>query len=186
VPELCYLAGLDDEFIKDRDFMKQLADYTKLNPKDRINKTNEFLNLLKETKKIEGKLSSKEKSELYGIEITALDQLHKAYNMKDTILLANNKKEISSKDKVFDVISKKDMTKWICLYRKSNFNDADNLYKNLNKASHGYKLVISEPEWVEMDDYDNADTWVNTASNYMKKKRILFCLVFVGQKRPHL
>ena len=61
VPELCYLAGLDDEFIKDRDFMKQLADYTKLNPKDRINKTNEFLNLLKETKKIEGKLSSKEK-----------------------------------------------------------------------------------------------------------------------------
>ena len=181
VPELCYLAGLDDEFIKDRDFMKQLADYTKLNPKDRINKTNEFLNLLKETKKMEGKLSSKEKSELYGIEITALDQLHKAYNMKDTILLANNKKEISSKDKVFDVISKKDMTKWICLYRKSNFNDADNLYKNLNKASHGYKLVISEPEWVEMDDYDNADTWVNTASNYMKNKEYSFALFLLDK-----
>ena len=181
VPELCYLAGLDDEFIKDRDFMKQLADYTKLNPKDRINKTNEFLNLLKETKKMEGKLSSKEKSELYGIEITALDQLHKAYNMKDTILLANNKKEISSKDKVFDVISKKDMTKWICLYRKSNFNDADSLYKNLNKASHGYKLVISEPEWVEMDDYDNADTWVNTASNYMKNKEYSFALFLLDK-----
>ena len=181
VPELCYLAGLDDEFIKDRDFMKQLADYTKLNPKDRINKTNEFLNLLKETKKIEGKLSSKEKSELYGIEITALDQLHKAYNMKDTILLANNKKEISSKDKVFDVISKKDMTKWICLYRKSNFNDADNLYKNLNKASHGYKLVISEPEWVEMDDHDNADTWVNTASDYMKNKEYSFALFLLDK-----
>ena len=181
VPELCYLAGLDDEFIKDRDFMKQLADYTKLNPKDRINKTNEFLNLLKETKKMEGKLSSKEKSELYGIEITALDQLHKAYNMKDTILLANNKKEISSKDKVFDVISKKDMTKWICLYRKSNFNDADSLYKNLNKASHGYKLVISEPEWVEMDDYDNADTWVNTASDYMKNKEYSFALFLLDK-----
>ena len=181
VPELCYLAGLDDEFIKDRDFMKQLADYTKLNPKDRINKTNEFLNLLKETKKIEGKLSSKEKSELYGIEITALDQLHKAYNMKDTILLANNKKEISSKDKVFDVISKKDMTKWICLYRKSNFNDADNLYKNLNKASHGYKLVISEPEWVEMDDYDNADAWVNTGSDYMKNKEYSFALFLLDK-----
>ena len=181
VPELCYLAGLDDEFIKDRDFMKQLADYTKLNPKDRINKTNEFLNLLKETKKIEGKLSSKEKSELYGIEIAALDQLHKAYNMKDTILLANNKKEISSKDKVFDVISKKDMTKWICLYRKSNFNDADSLYKNLNKASHGYKLVISEPEWVEMDDYDNADTWVNTASDYMKNKEYSFALFLLDK-----
>ena len=39
VPELCNLAGLDDEFIKDRDFMKRLADFTKLTPKDRINKT---------------------------------------------------------------------------------------------------------------------------------------------------
>ena len=181
VPELCYLAGLDDEFIKDRDFMKKLADYTKLNPKDRINKTNEFLNLLNETEKIKGKLSSKEKSELYGIEIKALDQLHKAYNMEDTVLLANNKQKISAKDKVFDVISKKDMTKWICLYRKSNFNDADNLYKNLNKASHGYKLAISEPEWVEMDDRDNAETWVDTANDYMKKKEYSFALFLLDR-----
>ena len=181
IPELCYLAGLDDEFIKDRDFMKKLADYTKLNPKDRINKTNEFLNLLVETKKEEGKLSSKEKSALYGIEIKALDQLHKAYNMKDTILLASNKKEISSKDKVFDVISKKDMTKWICLYRKSNFNDADYLYKTLNSASRGYKLAISEPEWVEMDDRDNANTWVDTACDYMKNNKYSFALFLLDR-----
>ena len=119
VPELCYLAGLDDEFIKDRDFMKKLADYTKLTPKDRITKTNEFLKLLTETKRIkEGKLSSKEKSDFYGIEVKALDQMHKAYDMKETILLGTGNKEISP-NKPFDVISKKPMTKWICLYRKA-------------------------------------------------------------------
>ena len=55
IPELCYLAGLDDEFLRDRDFMKKLADYTKLTPQDRISKTNEFLRLLVETKKEDDK-----------------------------------------------------------------------------------------------------------------------------------
>ena len=177
VPEMCYLAGLDDEFLKDREFMKNLANYTKLDPKFRITKTNEFLKLLVETKnkeiKRDGKvikeLSSKEKSELYGIEISALDQLHKAYNMKETELLAGKKKAITAKDKIFDVISKKDMSHWICLYRKSNYNDAEKLYNTLDKASQGYGLSIAEPEWVEMGDNDNEEEWAQTANDYMKK-----------------
>ena len=177
VPEMCYLAGLDDEFLKDREFMKNLANYTKLDPKFRITKTNEFLKLLVETKnkeiKRDGKvikeLSSKEKSELYGIEISALDQLHKAYNMKDTELLAGKKQAITAKDKIFDVISKKDMSHWICLYRKSNYNDAEKLYNTLDQASQGYGLSIAEPEWVEMGDNDNEEEWAQTANDYMKK-----------------
>ena len=177
VPEMCYLAGLDDEFLKDREFMKNLANYTKLDPKFRITKTNEFLKLLVETKnkeiKRDGKvikeLSSKEKSELYGIEISALDQLHKAYNMKETELLAGKKETITAKNKRFDVISKKDMSHWICLYRKSNYNDAEKLYNTLYKASQGYDLSIAEPEWVEMGDNDNEEEWAQTANDYMKK-----------------
>ena len=175
VPEMCYLAGLDDEFLKDREFMKNLANYTKLDPKFRITKTNEFLKLLVETKnkeiKRDGKvikeLSSKEKSELYGIEISALDQLHKAYNMKETELLDGKKKAITNKR--FDVISKKDMSHWICLYRKSNYNDAEKLYNTLDKASSEYGLSIAEPEWVEMGDNDNEEEWAQTANDYMKK-----------------
>ena len=177
VPEMCYLAGLDDEFLKDREFMKNLANYTKLDPKFRITKTNEFLKLLVETKnkeiKRDGKvlkeLSSKEKSELYGIEISALDQLHKAYNMKDTELLAGKKETITAKNKRFDVISKKDMSHWICLYRQSNYYDAEKLYNTLDKASQGYDLSIAEPEWVEMGDNDNEEEWAQTANDYMKK-----------------
>ena len=177
VPEMCYLAGLDDEFLKDREFMKNLANYTKLDPKFRITKTNEFLKLLVETKnkeiKRDGKvikeLSSKEKSELYGIEISALDQLHKAYNMKDTELLAGKKETITAKNKRFDVISKKDMSHWICLYRQSNYNDAEKLYNTLDDASHDYGLSIAEPEWVEMEDNDNEEKWASRANDYMKK-----------------
>ena len=181
VPELCNLAGLDDEFIKDRDFMKQLANYTKLTPKDRITKTNEFLKLLvNNEKKKPDQLSAKEKSELYGIEVTSLDQHHIAYNIKDTILEGAGHSKIAL-NKPFKVISKKDMTKWICLYRKSNYNDADYLFKSLSKASQGYGLVISEPEWVEMGDRDDAQTWVNTADDYMNGNQYKFALFLLDR-----
>ena len=163
VPELCNLAGLDDEFLKDREFMKKLADYTKLTPADRIKKTNEFLNLLVEKDKDpnnNNKLSAKEKSELYGIEVKALDKLHKAYYMKETELVGGNKKRVSPKDKIFDVLSKKDMTKWLCLYRKSNYDDAGYLVESLKKASRGYGLAVEDPEWVEMGDRDSAQDWI--------------------------
>ena len=38
VPEFCSLAGLEDDATKDGFFMKELAKYTKLEPKDRVNK----------------------------------------------------------------------------------------------------------------------------------------------------
>ena len=181
VPELCYLAGLDDEFIKDRDFMKKLADYTKLTPQDRIKKTNEFLNLLVDDRRFteeeeeeeenhenEERKSAKEKSEEYGIEIKPLDKLHKAYYMKGTQLIGGNKKPVSSKDKIFNVLNKRDMTKWLCLYKRSNYDDAGDLSNSLIKASAGYGLAVDEPEWVEMNDKDRVDDWTSAVEEKME------------------
>ena len=185
VPELCYLAGLDDEFLRDRDFMKQLADYTKLTPQDRINKTNEFLKLLVETKKEDDKkLSAKEKSDLYGIEVKALDKSHKAYYMKETVLIGGDKKQIKT-NKPFNVLSKKDMTKWICLYKKSNYNDAEKLYNSLDSASRGYGLAISEPEWVEMDDRASAKEWVDSVEDYLSNGDYQF-VVFLLDRNDYI
>ena len=46
IQELCFLSGLEDESVKDGYFMRELDNYTKLEPDDRIKKTNQFLNLL--------------------------------------------------------------------------------------------------------------------------------------------
>ena len=188
VPELCYLAGLDDEFIKDREFMKKLADYTKLTPEDRIKKTNEFLKLLVDPQRDpenKNKLSAKEKSDLYGIEIKALDKLHKAYYMKETILMGGNKKIISPKDKKFNVLSKKDMIKWLCLYRKSNYEDAGYLLESLQKASGAYGLAVSEPEWVEMGDRDKPNDWTATVEDYMANYKYQF-VVFLLDRNDYI
>jgi hypothetical protein len=48
IPELCKLAGIDDSVTRDGKFMKSLASYTKLTPKERVRRTNDFLALLDE------------------------------------------------------------------------------------------------------------------------------------------
>ena len=78
IPEFCSLSGLEDGSTKDGFFMKELAKYTKLEPIDRVKKTNEFLNLLSDKerdKKNPNSLSSKEKCDLYGIEVKPVNSL---------------------------------------------------------------------------------------------------------------
>ena len=170
IPELCNLAGLDDSATKDFKFMKKLADFTKLNPSDRVKKTNEFLDLLKDDKKSEEhpeRGSAKEKSEAYGIEVKAVDKMFEACYMKDAQLVAANNKAVHPKDKLFKVLEKKDMSKYVCFYEKSNYDDADYLNKTLCKAASGYGLTIAEPEWVEMRNRSSAREWIDTASEYI-------------------
>ena len=57
------------------------------------------------------------------------------------------------------------------IYEKSNFDDADNLYKTLSKASKAYVLNIVEPEWIEMPNKSSAEDWIDTADEYFGKRK---------------
>ena len=103
------MAGLEAQATKDGFFMKELEKYTKLEPTDRVDKTNEFINLLNDPEKNEEHpelLSSKEKCELYGIEVMPVKDLFKAYYMKDTEL-EGAKGTVHSNDRTFPVLKKK-------------------------------------------------------------------------------
>ena len=63
------------------------------------------------------------------------------------------------------------MTNWACFYEKSNYNDAENLYNNLNKASKAYGLKIAEPEWIEMNNKSSAHDWTDTADDYFGENK---------------
>ena len=177
VPELCFLAGLDDDAIKDGRFMRELANYTKLDPNNRVNKTNEFIDLLKNP-------GSKEKCEAYGIEVRPLKNLFTAYYMKETKLIAGGGKPIKANDKLFPVLEKIPMRNWLCFYEKSNYNDAENLYNTLAKASKGYGLKIDEPEWIEMPNKATYQDWADTADDYFgrgKKREFDFVVFLLGK-----
>ena len=190
IPELCYFAGLDDEATKDGYFMKQLANETKLKPEDRIFKTEKFLQLLVETKKKNpndpNEKSSKEKSELYGIEVEPLKTMHKAYYMEETNLKAKNGSINLKNDKIFEVSKNVDFYNWVCFYKKENYNDADKFYKGLQKAGSGYGIDIEEPIWVEMDNNVNDKNWISEADKKFKnanksKKKYLFAVFLINK-----
>ena len=170
IPEFCYLSGLEDDATKDGFFMKELAKYTKLNPKERVEATNEFIQLLEDPeKKNEESMSSKQKMEYYGISISPLNELFDAYYMNETQLVGGNNKIIHATNKTFPVLKKKDMTNWLCFYEKNNYKDAESLYTNLDKASKAYGLKINEPEWIEMANFSTAEDWKDTADEYFGK-----------------
>ena len=81
------------------------------------------------------------------------------------------KKKVHSKDRTFPILKKKDMTNWLCFYEKSNYNDAENLYNNLSKASGAFGLKIEEPEWIEMPNRSTAQDWTDTADEYFGGKK---------------
>ena len=85
VPELCSLSGLEDSDTKNRLFMQELAYHTKLEPNERVAKTNEFIKLLDDNNTDEKHLiSAKGKKEFYGIKIKPTDNLFDAHYMKET------------------------------------------------------------------------------------------------------
>ena len=187
VPELCHLGGLDDTAIKNGKFMKELAMYTKLIPAERVKKTNQFLDLLESTEKKKGKdgkslPSAKEKTEYYGFDIEPVKDNFTACYMTQPMLIAGKNKPIKMNDKVFQILKPIAMEDWLFLYEKHNYNDADNFWNNLQKASKGYGIKISEPEWVEMNDKsNNAEDWTETVNDYMKKNKYQFVLFFLDR-----
>ena len=63
------------------------------------------------------------------------------------------------------------MTNWICFYEQNNYDDAESLYNNLNKASKAFGLKIAEPEWIEMKNNSPAKSWIATADDYFGKNK---------------
>ena len=200
IPELSYLGGLDDSAVKNGQFMKELANYTKLKPELRVNKTDEFIKLLnnpenkiyekkikdketgKETiEKITGP-SAKEKTEKYGIEILPVDKNFKAYYIESPALVAGQNKQIEINARVFKALKVEQFKNWLCLYEKHNYNQADQLFNTMKSAAKGYGISVSEPEWVEMPDKSNDPRdWTATVDDYFENNKYQFVLFLLDR-----
>jgi aubergine-like protein len=182
VPELCKLAGIDDNVTKDGQFMKALAAYTKLTPKERVSKTNEFLYLLNETTQrvitdkkskaiINKEQSALEKKKIFELNLQPAEKNNFSANYIETpTLTAGKNKQISAEEKKPAPVSQsKDLLNWLCVYHKENFNDANFMLENMQKASKSYEIKVNEPEWLEMNSL-KADDWKVSVEDYIKSK----------------
>ena len=173
IPELCFFTGIDDETIKNKEFMQKLAKYTKLSPEIRVQKRNEFLQLFKDDtvdKNHPEKLSSLKKSEKYGIEIKEYNKLFTVYYMKQPKIFCGDNIELSSDMKTFPILEKVNMkNNWLFFYEENNYYQADNLAKTLVKASEKFVLKIKEPKnknYIELKKGSNVNDWITKAEKY--------------------
>ena len=53
--------------------------------------------------------------------------------MKETILIGGNNQKLKSNDRIFPVLKRAKMSKWLCFYEVKNYKNADYFYNSLLK-----------------------------------------------------
>ena len=194
VPEFCNLTNIEEEEISNSNFLQNISVYTKLNPNEKVESINNFLNLLQdetENKLLEN-MSSKKKYNEYGINIIPLGLIQAYYMKKTEFANEENKKIDASKfsggrDKV-SLIKKISPVNWVLFYEKNKDNNEGYIIEKLKAASGKYGLTFNEPTKIVMSCDDNAQQWIDKANEYFGegKKENDFALFLLGNNSNYL
>ena len=193
VPEFCNLINIDEEEVANSDFLQNISQYTKLKPKEKVERINNFINLLKDEPKNNSleNISSKKKYDYYGIQITPMN-LIQAYYMEETEFtdgenVIDVSKYSKGKDKV-NLLKKIDSIKWVLLCEDNKDNNENFIYNNLKAASGKFNLKIEKPKIIKMPKNSNAQQWINKANDFFGEgeKEYDFALFLLGKNSNYI
>ena len=185
VPELCYLVGIDESDTTNKKFMKKVSECTKMDPTQKVLETNEFIQLLQDkTEDKKTHMSSKKKSDHYGIKITPLKDLFPAYYMKQPQLLDGTGKVFDKYNKEIkldkNIINK---AKWVLFYEDNYDENEKYLLKDFKDASGKYGIKLENPLKVKIPYGAEVDEWIREANKYFgeEKREYDFALFLLGE-----
>ncbi len=185
VPELCYLVGIDESDTTNKKFMKKVSECTKMDPTQKVLETNEFIQLLQDkTEDKKTHMSSKKKSDHYGIKITPLKDLFPAYYMKQPQLLDGTGQVFDKYNKEIkldkNIINK---VKWVLFYEDNYDENEKYLLKDFKDASGKYGIKLENPLKVKIQYGAEVDEWIREANKYFgeEKREYDFALFLLGE-----
>ena len=185
VPELCYLVGIDESDTTNKKFMKKVSECTKMDPTQKVLETNEFIQLLQDkTEDKKTHMSSKKKSDHYGIKITPLKDLFPAYYMKQPQLLDGTGQVFDKYNKEIkldkNIINK---AKWVLFYEDNYDENEKYLLKDFKDASGKYGIKFENPLKVKIPYGAEVDEWIREANKYFgeEKREYDFALFLLGE-----
>ena len=185
VPELCYLVGIDESDTTNKKFMKKVSECTKMDPTQKVLETNEFIQLLQDkTEDKKTHMSSKKKSDHYGIKITPLKDLFPAYYMKQPQLLDGTGQVFDKYNKEIkldkNIINK---VKWVLFYEDNYDENEKYLLKDFKDASGKYGIKFENPLKVKIPYGAEVDEWIREANKYFgeEKREYDFALFLLGE-----
>ena len=181
LPQLCYLCAIPDWRMQDGNFAKELAQLTKFSPKERIEKTNSFLNLLHCTlhkkitveqngQQIQRNLpSSEELFTKYGLKIDLPNEKLEGIYIKTPEFLAEGTNTIQNLRNLTRIRDSIPMNKYLLIYPKRHTKIAYIVTENLQRAGEKLNINICIPDdddCIEIEDEQNVDTWISAAEKY--------------------
>jgi len=198
VPELCFMTGIDDSMVKDREFMQNLAMYTKFEPQERVNITAKFFELMynkdcRQLKDKQGQVLTKEPSSndvrtQLGVEMASKTSIVNGCVMQAPLLKTGNKALYIDKvdrNPVHNNALLKNMDKkLLVVYHSKNYSSGASLEEFLNKAGKDYKLSIPQVEWAEVSSFSPKD-WIETV-NYFQPKNFSLVVFLIDNRSESL
>jgi len=185
IPELCYLVGIDESDTTNKKFMKKVSECTKMDPTQKVLETNGFIQLLQDkTEDKKTHMSSKKKSDHYGIKITPLKDLFPAYYMKQPQLLDGTGQVFDKYNKEIkldkNIINK---VKWVLFYEDNYDENEKYLLKDFKDASGKYGIKLESPLKVKIPYGAEVDEWIREANKYFgeEKREYDFALFLLGE-----
>jgi aubergine-like protein len=148
VPELCYLTGISEELKNDHEFMKNLADYTKLEPQRRVDKYKELLNSFE-------KINIKQESpvSLWGVKIDTKPVIVEGTLLPPPTLILgkgktfpmDNRGTFILKEEVFAPMA---FRKWAFIHTSRDEDYAGEVVDTMKKASRAFGITIADPMYI--------------------------------------
>ncbi len=198
VPELCVLSGLDDSMIEDRYFMQELAQYTKMQPIERIQKTRNFKDLIneKDGKKVLVKDGDKtkevtlasplEEAKNFGMEISDPKDFKAAFLKLPSLIAANKGIQLNKNNGTFQFRQTAEtimnLREWICIYNKEDYNSAGKLFQLMSQSSKAFNIDVKEPTWCETNSFQAKD-WIKGVETTLKGNPNINMVLFLMSKK---
>lgn len=183
-PELCYMTGLTDDMRADRNLMKDLATFTRIDPSTRCNKLVNFARTMSTN------VASQKTLGEFGlavtpnpVEATARQLAPETVTMSRPVQIDPERADWDNALKTNGMFQPVNCKNWIFVYWQRDEQAAADFCEKLNRASRTLGMQFGEPSVLSVPQ-DRDQLWVKTIEeNIDQNLDLVFCLL-PSNKKP--
>ncbi|CAG9802484.1 unnamed protein product [Chironomus riparius] len=170
VPELCNTTGLTENMKSNFQLMKAMADYTRMDPRKRVERLMKFNDRISRTPK-SAQIFEQFQTQLQ----TKLVELTGRQLNQEIILFGNGKSakndfrvDWTNPMKMNEMYANEPLHRWGIIFPTRAANDTYTFLKLLEEVAHGMKYDMKAPKMIEISD-DRVGTYARELENFVSK-----------------
>jgi len=170
IPELCNTTGLTDSMKNNFNLMRAMADYTRMDPRKRVERLMKFNERMLTTPKsaeVFDQFQTKLQPKLVELTGRQLDQ--------ETMLFGNGKSakndfrvDWTNPMKMNEMYANESLSRWGIIYPSRAANDTKIFVELLEEVARGMRYEMKKPKMIEISD-DRVGTYARELENFVSK-----------------